>query len=195
MPDVLERLESALSDRYAIERELGRGGMAAVFLAEDLKHHRQVAVKVLHPDLAATVGAERFLREIEIVAGLNHPHILALHDSGEADGLLYFVMPYVEGESLRDRLERERHLTVEEALEIAGQVAAALEHAHSRGVIHRDIKPANVMLSEGGALVTDFGVAKAVASVDETKLTQGRGHRRAERRLLAGVRPVRDAGG
>jgi tetratricopeptide (TPR) repeat protein len=172
MPDLLERLSSALGDRYAIEREVGRGGMAVVFLATDQKHGRKVAIKVLHPELSATVGADRFLREIEIVAGLNHPHILALHDSGEADGLLYFVMPYVEGESLRDRLERERHLPVYEALEIAEQVAAAVDHAHSRGVIHRDIKPANIMLSEAGALVTDFGVAKAIAAAGETRLTQ-----------------------
>jgi tetratricopeptide (TPR) repeat protein/TolB-like protein len=172
MPDLLERLQCALSGRYEIERKLGRGGMATVFLAEDLKHGRKIAIKVLHPDLAATVGSERFLREIEIIAGLNHPHILALHDSGKADGLLYFVMPYVAGESLRDRLERERYLPVDEALEIAGQVAAALDHAHSRGIIHRDIKPANIMLSEAGALVTDFGAAKAIASAGETRLTQ-----------------------
>jgi tRNA A-37 threonylcarbamoyl transferase component Bud32/tetratricopeptide (TPR) repeat protein len=172
MPDLLERLTSALADRYAVDSEIGRGGMATVCLAEDLKHHRKVAIKALHPELAASVGGERFLREIEIVARLNHPHILALHDSGEADGLLYFVMPYVEGESLRERLERERHLIVEEALRIAGQVAAALEHAHAHGFVHRDIKPANIMLSESGALVTDFGVAKAVAAVSKTRLTQ-----------------------
>lgn len=172
MPNLLERLKAALEDRYTVKREIGRGGMATVFLAEDLKHNRKVAIKVLLPDLAASLGGERFLREIEISAGLNHPHILVLYDSGEADGLLYFVMPYVEGESLRDRLERDQYLTVEEALEVARQVADALEHAHAHGVVHRDIKPANIMLAEGGALVMDFGVAKAVAAVGETKLTR-----------------------
>ena len=147
MPDLLERLQAALSERYAIDAGIGRGGMAVVFLAEDLKHHRQVAIKVLDPDLAAAVGPERFLREIEIAAGLDHPHILTLLDSGEADGLLYYVMPFVEGESLRDRLQREQQLPVDEAIRIAREVADGLDHAHRHGVIHRDVKPANIMLS------------------------------------------------
>ncbi len=163
MPDLLERLTAALADRYAIERELGAGGMATVYLAEDVKHHRQVAVKVLRPELAAALGAERFLREIEIAAGLHHPHILALYDSGEADGFLYYVMPYVEGESLRDKLDREGELPVAEAVRILRDVVDALSHAHEHGVVHRDIKPDNVMLSGRHALVADFGVAKAVS--------------------------------
>ena len=148
MPDLLERLSSALGDRYAIEREVGRGGMAVVFLAEDLKHHRQVALKVLHPELTATLGAERFLQEIEIVASLTHPHVLPLYDSGDTDGLLYFVMPYVEGESLRQRLDREKQLAVDESVRIAVEVADGLDHAHRHDVIHRDIKPANILLEE-----------------------------------------------
>ncbi len=163
MTDHLTRLTTALADRYAIERELGAGGMATVYLAEDLKHHRQVAVKVLRPDLAATLGPERFLREVEIAARLQHPHILPLHDSGEADGFLYYVMPYVEGESLRDRLNREHELPVQESLRILREVVDALAKAHRLGVVHRDIKPDNVMLSDGHAMVTDFGVAKAVS--------------------------------
>ena len=131
MPDLSQRLQAALADRYRIERELGRGGMATVYLAEDLKHHRQVAIKVLDPELAAAIGPERFLREIETVARLTHPHILPLFDSGEADGLLYYVMPYVEGESLRDRLTREKQLPVDDALRIAREVADALSYAHS----------------------------------------------------------------
>ncbi|MEK6254919.1 MAG: serine/threonine protein kinase, partial [Gemmatimonadales bacterium] len=137
MPDLLSRLSGALADRYAVEREIGRGGMATVYLVVDLKHNRKVALKVLHPELAASVGHERFLREIEIVAGLTHPRILTLIDSGEADGLLYFVMPYVEGETLKDRLTREGALPVEESLRIAREVADALAYAHDRGVIHR----------------------------------------------------------
>ena len=171
MPDLLERLSSALGDRYSIEREVGRGGMAVVFLAEDLKHSRQVAIKVLKPELAAAVGTDRFLREIETVAGLRHPHILPLYDSGETDGLLYFVMPYVEGESVRQRLERERQLPLEEALRITQEVAEALDHAHRHGVVHRDIKPANIMLDEGHAVVTDFGVARAVSEAGGEKVT------------------------
>jgi serine/threonine-protein kinase len=171
MPDLLERLKSALADRYAVESEIGRGGMAVVFLAEDLKHHRQVAIKVLHPELAASVGGERFLHEIETVAGLTHPHILTLIDSGESDGLLYYTMPYVEGESLRQRLEREKQLPVEEAIRIAQEVAGALDHAHRNGVIHRDIKPANILLEEGHAVVTDFGVARAISEAGGEKVT------------------------
>jgi serine/threonine protein kinase len=162
MPDLLAILRDALADRYAVERELGRGGMATVFLAEDLKHRRPVAIKVLHPELAAAVGADRFLREIEIAARLQHPHILPLYDSGAAAGFLYYVMPYVEGESLRERLEREKQLPLEDALRIAAEVAGALAYAHSHGVVHRDIKPENVMLSGGTAVVADFGIARAV---------------------------------
>ena len=162
MSDVLERLKAALADRYAVEREIGEGGMATVYLAEDLKHHRKVAVKVLRSELAAAMGPERFLREIEIAAQLQHPHVLPLYDSGQADGFLYYVMPFVEGESLRERLARERELPIAEAVRILRDVVDALAHAHERGVVHRDIKPDNVMLSGRHALVTDFGVAKAV---------------------------------
>ncbi len=175
MKDAFERLNSALVGRYTIERELGAGGMAVVYLAEDVKHRRQVAVKVLNSELAETLGAERFLREIEIAAGLSHPHILPLLDSGEADGLLYYVMPYVDGESLRERLAREVELPVGEAAEILKDVADALAYAHGQGVVHRDIKPDNVMLSGRHALVMDFGVAKAVsaAAVDGSLTTAG----------------------
>ena len=166
-PDV----RAALAGRYAIERELGRGGMATVYLAEDLKHHRPVAIKVLAPEVAAAVGRERFLREIATAARLSHPHILPLHDSGEADGVLYFVMPYVEGESLRDRLVREKQLPIEDAITIVRQVASALSYAHSRDVVHRDVKPDNVLLSEGGAVVADFGIAGALLAAGG-RLTQ-----------------------
>jgi serine/threonine protein kinase len=171
MPDLLERLSSALGDRYAIEREAGRGGMATVFLAEDRKHHRQVAIKVLHPELAATIGSDRFLREIQIAAKLEHPHILALIDSGEADGLPYYVMPYVEGESLRDRLEREGQLPIDRALGIAGEVADGLDYAHRQGVVHRDIKPGNILLAEKHARIADFGVARALGAASEADAT------------------------
>jgi serine/threonine-protein kinase len=139
VPELLDSLRDALADRYAVERELGRGGMATVFLAEDRKHRRPVAIKVLHSELAAALGAERFLREIEIAARLQHPHILPLYDSGSAAGFLYYVMPYVEGESLRDRLNREKQLSLEDTLRVATEVAGALAYAHSRGVVHRDI--------------------------------------------------------
>jgi serine/threonine protein kinase/formylglycine-generating enzyme required for sulfatase activity len=172
MTDLMDRLKAALADRYAIERELGRGGMAVVYLARDLKHDRLVALKVLRPELAASIGAERFLREIEIAASLTHPHILPLYDSGDADGFLYYVMPYVEGESLRDRLSREKQLPVDEALQIAREVADALGSAHSRGVIHRDIKPENILLEEGHAVVADFGIARAVTAAGGDKLTE-----------------------
>ena len=171
MTGQLDRLQDALAGRYRLEREVGRGGMATVHLAQDLKHRRRVAVKVLHPELAANVGAERVLREIEIAAGLNHPHILTLIDSGSAGGLLYYVMPFVEGESLRGRLGREGRLPVVEAVELTRKVAGALAYAHARGVVHRDIKPENVMLHEGEAMVTDFGIARAVSGVGES-LTQ-----------------------
>ena len=160
---VAERLRAALGQRYRIERELGEGGMAVVFLAHDLKHDRHVAVKVLRPELAAFLGGERFLREIHIAAQLNHPHILPLHDSGDADGLLFYVMPYVEGDSLRGRLVRQGPLPLEEAVRIASEVADGLAYAHDLGVIHRDIKPENILLSHGHAAIADFGIARAVA--------------------------------
>jgi tRNA A-37 threonylcarbamoyl transferase component Bud32/TolB-like protein len=161
--DLLDRLKTALSDRYTIERELGAGGMATVYLAQDLKHERQVAVKVLRPELAAALGSDRFLQEVKIAANLTHPHILPLHDSGDADGFLYYVMPYIEGESLREKLAKEGELPVTDAVRILKEVVDALAEAHSRGVVHRDIKPDNVMLRGRHALVTDFGVAKAVS--------------------------------
>jgi serine/threonine protein kinase/tetratricopeptide (TPR) repeat protein len=170
--DAPVRLRQALADRYPIERPLGRGGMATVYLARDVKHQRQVAVKVLHPELAAGLGTERFLREIRIEAGLQHPHILPLHDSGEADGFLYYVMPYVAGESLRQRLTREGRLSVEDALQLTGDVAGALSYAHEHGVVHRDIKPENILLSGGHALVADFGIAKAVEVAGDSRLTE-----------------------
>jgi eukaryotic-like serine/threonine-protein kinase len=170
--ETLARLRAALGDRYAIARELGRGGMATVFLATDLKHEREVAIKVLHPDLSASVGADRFEREIRLAAKLQHPNILGLYDSGSADGLLYYVMPFVKGESLRDRLDRERMLPVDDAVAIALQVSDALGYAHAQGVVHRDIKPENVLLSGGHALVADFGIARAVSEGGDRKLTQ-----------------------
>ncbi|HEY8106011.1 MAG TPA: serine/threonine-protein kinase, partial [Gemmatimonadales bacterium] len=164
MRDPIVRLGEALAGRYVLEREIGSGGTAVVILARDLRHERPVAIKVLRPELAASLGAERFLREIKIAAGLTHPHILSVHDSGEAEGLLYYVMPYVEGESLRARLQREGALPVEEALRIAREVADALSYAHSRGVVHRDIKPGNILLIGGHAVVADFGIATAVGA-------------------------------
>ena len=172
MPDLLDRLKTALADRYAIQEELGAGGMATVYLAEDLKHERQVAVKVLRPDLAAALGSERFLREIKIAAGLTHPHILPLHDSGDANGFLYYVMPYIEGESLRERLAREKQLPLDDAVQIAREVADALGSAHSHDVVHRDIKPENILLEEGHAVVADFGIARAISAAGGEKLTE-----------------------
>ncbi|MGH7467787.1 MAG: serine/threonine-protein kinase [Longimicrobiales bacterium] len=156
-------MRSSLADRYTVEHELGAGSMAVVFLASDLKHRRSVALKVLRPEIAGAAGADRFLREIELAAQLTHPHILPLHDSGSIDGLLYYVMPHVEGESLRQRMRREPRMSREEALRIAGEVASALDYAHRRGVVHRDIKPENILLHEGAALVADFGIGKAVS--------------------------------
>jgi eukaryotic-like serine/threonine-protein kinase len=173
MADPIAALASKLRDRYTLERELGRGGMATVFLARDLKHDRPVALKVLHADLAASLGAERFLAEIRTAARLQHPHILSVHDSGEANGLLWFTMPYVEGESLRARLARDKQLPLEDALRVVTEVADALEYAHQHGVIHRDIKPENILLGGGHALVADFGVARALADADgSSRLTE-----------------------
>jgi len=170
-PAQLERLGTALAGRYAVECELGRGGMATVYLADDLKHRRKVAIKVLRPELGSLLGSDRFLHEIRVAASLNHPHILALHDSGDVDGLLYYVMPYIRGESLRQKLKREKQLSIEEALRVAGQVAAALDHAHAHGLIHRDIKPENILLHEGEAMVADFGIALAVSTAPGSRLT------------------------
>src|ERR1041385_7564787 len=172
MPELKERLETALAGRYTVEREVGRGGMATVYLAQDRKHRRQVAVKILHPHIAAHLGTDRFLREIDIAARLSHPHILTLIDSGEADGLLYYIMPFVQGESLRDRMNRIGRLPLDEALQTARHVAQALGYAHQHGIVHRDIKPENVMLHEGEAMVTDFGIAKAVSAAGADTLTQ-----------------------
>ncbi|HEX9165767.1 MAG TPA: protein kinase [Gemmatimonadales bacterium] len=173
MSDPTERLTAALADRYRVERELGAGGMATVYLAEDLKHRRKVAVKVMRPELAATLGAERFLREVEIAAQLNHPHILPMYDSGAAEGLLFYVMPWIEGESLQARLRREGQLPVEEAVRLAREVAEALAHAHARGIIHRDIKPANILINAGHALVADFGIARALGTGGEALTKTG----------------------
>ncbi|MGH7428700.1 MAG: protein kinase domain-containing protein, partial [Candidatus Methylomirabilaceae bacterium] len=172
MSDLLNALREALADRYVPERELGRGGMATVFLAEDLKHRRKVAIKVLHAEIAAAIGPDRFLREIEIAARLQHPHILPLYDSGAAGGFLYYVMPFVEGESLRDRLMREKQLSQEDVVRITSEVASALGYAHSRDIVHRDIKPENIMLSGGSAVVADFGIARAASAAEQQQLTQ-----------------------
>jgi len=172
MPELEERLRIALADRYALERELGRGGMAVVFLARDPRHDRAVAIKVLRHEIAAALGAERFLREIQIAAKLHHPHILPLYDSGAAGDLLYYVMPYVEGESLRQRLDRETQLPLEDALAITRQVAGALAYAHSHDVVHRDIKPENILLESGEAVVADFGIARAITAAGGDNLTQ-----------------------
>ena len=172
MSDLPDGLATAVAERYTIESELGRGGMATVYRAWDRKHERPVAVKVLRRDIAAVLGPERFLREIRLAAALQHPHILPLHDSGAANDYLYYVMPYVEGESLRQRLERERQLPVEEALRVAVEVADALSHAHSRGIVHRDIKPENILLAAGHAVVADFGIARAIDVAGGDKLTQ-----------------------
>src|SRR5713101_8009531 len=166
------RLTTALAGRYAIERELGAGGMATVYLARDLKHDRDVALKVLRPELAAVLGAERFLQEIHISARLDHPHILTLIDSGECNGFLWYVLPYVRGESLREKLTREKQLSLEEAVRIATQVASALDYAHRHGVVHRDIKPDNILLHEGEAVVADFGIALAVREAGGPRLTE-----------------------
>jgi len=172
MPEVIERLTTALSDRYDIDREIGAGGMATVYLAHDVKHDRKVALKVLLPELAAVIGAERFLQEIKVTANLQHPHILQLYDSGEADTFLFYVMPFVDGESLRDKLDREKQLSIDEAIEITTSIAAALDYAHRQDVIHRDIKPDNILLHDGQAMVADFGIALAVSEAGATRLTE-----------------------
>jgi serine/threonine-protein kinase len=172
MTDVLSRLASTLAGRYRVERERGAGGMATVYLAHDERHDRDVAIKVLHPDLGAALGGERFLSEIRTTARLQHPHILPLLDSGEVDGLLYYVMPYVTGETLRERLTRERQLPLDDALRIAREVADALGDAHAHGIVHRDIKPENILLHGGHAVVADFGIALAVQSAGGHRITQ-----------------------
>jgi tRNA A-37 threonylcarbamoyl transferase component Bud32 len=167
-----DRLAAALADRYRLERELGQGGMATVYLAQDLKHQRQVAIKVLKPELAAVLGAERFVQEITTTAQLQHPHILPLFDSGEADGFLYYVMPYIQGETLRSKLDREKQLGVEEAVRITREVADALDYAHRQGVVHRDIKPENILLHDGRPMVADFGIALAVSAAAGGRMTE-----------------------
>src|SRR5213595_156604 len=166
------QLSTALAGRYEIEREIGAGGMATVYLARDVKHDRRVALKVLTPELGAVLGAERFLSEIRVTANLQHPNLLPLFDSGEAAGLLFYVMPFVEGESLRARLAREKQLPVSEALRVATSVASALDYAHRHGVIHRDLKPENILLHEGQPLVADFGIALAVTNAGGDRVTQ-----------------------
>src|SRR4026209_981630 len=167
-----ERLTSALADRYRIERELGQGGMATVYLAQDLRHDRKVALKVLKPELAAVLGAERFVVEIKTTAALQHPHILPLFDSGTAEGFLYYVMPYIQGETLRDKLTRETQLGIEEAVRITREVADALDYAHRHGVIHRDIKPENILLHDGRPMVADFGIALALSAAAGGRMTE-----------------------
>ncbi len=172
MPELLDRLKTALADRYALEHELGAGGMATVYLAEDLKHRRKVAVKVLRPELAAVLGAERFVQEIETTASLQHPHILPLFDSGEANGFLYYVMPFIDGETVRDKLNRETQFGIEEAVKITIEVADALDYAHRNNVIHRDIKPENILLHDGRPMVADFGIALAVSAAAGGRMTE-----------------------
>src|SRR6188472_3971557 len=173
MPDLQAQLQEGLSGSYAIERELGHGGMATVFLARDLKHGRLVPLKVLHAHLAETLGPERFQREIHTAARLQHPHILTVLDSGNAGGRLWFTMPYIDGESVRNRLTRERQLPVDDALRIAIEAAQALQYAHDQGVVHRDIKPENLLLTrDGNTLVADFGIARGLSTGDEAKLTE-----------------------
>src|SRR5688500_587787 len=170
--DALQNLTSALSGRYAVDREIGAGGMATVYLARDVRHERKVALKVLRPELGAVLGVERFLAEIKVTANLQHPNLLPLFDSGEANGLLFSVMPFVEGETLRARLQRERQLPVDEAVRITLGIASALHYAHQHGVIHRDLKPENILLQAGQPVVADFGIALAVSNAGGTRVTQ-----------------------
>jgi serine/threonine-protein kinase len=170
--NITTELTAAVASRYRIERQIGKGGMATVYLAQDLKHDRQVALKVLNPELGAMLGAERFLAEIKVTATLQHPNLLPLFDSGEANGLLYYVMPYLEGETLRARLERDGQLVLEDAIRIASGIARALAYAHARGVIHRDLKPENVLLQHGEPIVLDFGIALALRNAGGQRMTQ-----------------------
>src|SRR5579872_4542156 len=169
---VNDRLVAALADRYTVERELGAGGMATVYLAHDIKHDRRVAIKVLKPELAAVLGAERFVHEIKTTAALSHPHILPLFDSGTADGQLYYVMPYIEGETIREKLNRETQFGISDAVRITREVADALDYAHRHGVIHRDIKPENILLHDGRPMVMDFGIALAVSAAAGGRMTE-----------------------
>src|SRR5512132_3539645 len=169
--DVVAALNAALAGRYQVEREIGAGGMATVYLARDLRHNRKVALKLLKAELRAVLGAERFLAEIRVTANLQHPNLLPLFDSGDADGQLFYVMPYVEGESLRARLDRERQLPVDEAIRITTAIGAALDYAHRQGVIHRDLKPENILLQDGQPVVADFGIALAVTRAAGSRLT------------------------
>ena len=170
--DAIARIGAALADRYRLERELGAGGMATVYLAQDLKHDRQVALKVLKPELAAVLGAERFVVEIKTTAALQHPHILPLFDSGTAGTFLYYVMPYVEGETLRGKLDRETQFGIDESVKITSAVADALDYAHRHGVIHRDIKPENILLHDGRPMVADFGIALALSAASGGRMTE-----------------------
>ncbi len=172
MSAITDRLAAALAGRYRIERELGAGGMATVYLCEDLKHDRKVAIKVLKPELAAVLGAERFVVEIKTTAAMSHPHILPLFDSGTADGFLFYVMPYIQGETIREKLNRETQFGVDEAVRIAREVADALDYAHRHGIIHRDIKPENILLHDGRAMVMDFGIALAVSAAAGGRMTE-----------------------
>ncbi len=209
--DLRARLTAALSDRYTIDGLAGQGGMATVFRATDLKHRRPVAIKVLRPELSAAIGGERFLQEIELSARLQHPHIVPLYDSGDAGGILYYVMPFIEGESLRDRLTREGKLPFELAVTLIREVASALSYAHERGIVHRDIKPENIMLSGGHAVVADFGIARALTAAQEgagqltgvglaigtpaymsPEQATASDSRRPQRPVLAGLRVLRD---
>ena len=172
MSDDIARLTEALSDRYAVERELGAGGMATVYLATDVKHNRKVALKVLKPEHGAMLGVERFLSEIRVTANLQHPNLLPLFDSGEANGLLFYVMPFVDGETLGARLEREKQLPIDEAVRISAAIAGALDYAHKQGVIHRDLTPDNILLQSGQPVIADFGIALAVSKAGGARVTQ-----------------------